>query len=122
MPRVAATIPSMKAKELTPRQERFIQEYLHDLNATQAAIRAKFSKKTAAQTAARLLRNVKVSARIEALKAERAAELKLTNKLVLRRLREEGDYKGPGSSHAARVRAWELIAKHRGFFPREQKL
>ncbi|MDP7651125.1 MAG: terminase small subunit [Rhodospirillales bacterium] len=34
---------------LTPKQQRFIDEYLTDLNATQAAIRAGYSKKTAAQ-------------------------------------------------------------------------
>jgi phage terminase small subunit len=33
--------------QLTPKQERFVQEYLVDLNATQAAIRAGYSKKTA---------------------------------------------------------------------------
>ena len=34
---------------MTPKQERFVQEYLIDLNATQAAIRAGYSKKTAAE-------------------------------------------------------------------------
>jgi phage terminase small subunit len=39
----------MKTKKgrLTPKQERFVQEYLVDLNATQAAIRAGYSRKTA---------------------------------------------------------------------------
>ena len=45
---------------LTPKQKRFCEEYLIDLNATQAAIRAGYSLKTAEQTASRLLRNVKV--------------------------------------------------------------
>lgn len=36
------------AGDLTPKQERFVQEYLKDLNATQAAIRAGYSAKTAA--------------------------------------------------------------------------
>ena len=35
------------SKKLTPRQQRFVDEYLIDLNATQAAIRAGYSKKTA---------------------------------------------------------------------------
>lgn len=35
------------SKQLTPRQQRFVDEYLIDLNATQAAIRAGYSKKTA---------------------------------------------------------------------------
>ena len=36
-----------KKAKLTPRQSRFVDEYLVDLNATQAAIRAGYSEKTA---------------------------------------------------------------------------
>ncbi len=46
--------------ELTPRQEQFVAEYLIDLNATQAAIRAGYSAKTAQEQASRLLSNVMV--------------------------------------------------------------
>lgn len=45
---------------LTAKQQRFVDEYLKDLNATQAAIRAGYSPKTADQQASRLLTNVKV--------------------------------------------------------------
>ena len=45
---------------LTSKQERFVAEYLVDLNATRAAIRAGYSEKTAAEQASRLLTNVKV--------------------------------------------------------------
>lgn len=38
------------SKKLTPKQQRFVDEYLIDLNATQAAIRAGYSEKTAQQT------------------------------------------------------------------------
>ena len=47
-------------KQLVPKIDRFVDEYLVDLNGTQAAIRAGYSEKTAAQQASRLLRNVKV--------------------------------------------------------------
>lgn len=47
-------------RSLTPMQERFCGEYLIDLNATQAAIRAGYSKKTAAEQATRLLTNVQI--------------------------------------------------------------
>lgn len=40
---------SMNDKKLTPKQARFVEEYMVDLNATQAAIRAGYSKKTAKQ-------------------------------------------------------------------------
>ncbi|CAA7626651.1 terminase small subunit [Magnetospirillum sp. SS-4] len=50
---------------LTARQERFVQEYLIDLNATRAAIRAGYSARTAAQQGERLLRNVEVKREVE---------------------------------------------------------
>ena len=50
--------------KLTPKQMRFVDEWLIDFNGKQAAIRAGYSAKTAEATAARLLRNVKVQAEI----------------------------------------------------------
>jgi phage terminase small subunit len=46
---------------LNPKQQRFVAEYLKDLNATQAAIRAGYSEKTAKQIGSRLLTNVDVA-------------------------------------------------------------
>lgn len=43
--------------KLTNRQKRFVEEYLIDLNARQAAIRAGYSPKTAQEQASRLLAN-----------------------------------------------------------------
>jgi phage terminase small subunit len=50
------------APKITPKQQKFVDEYLKDLNATQAAIRAGYSKKTAKQQATRLLTNVYIAA------------------------------------------------------------
>ena len=52
---------------MTPRQEKFCIEYLIDLNATQAAIRAGYSKKTAYSMGQRLLKNVEIKSRIKEL-------------------------------------------------------
>ena len=49
-----------KTAKLTEKQQRFVEEYLIDLNATQAAIRAGYSAKTADQQGSRMLANVKV--------------------------------------------------------------
>lgn len=46
---------------MTAKQERFVSEYLIDLNATQAAIRAGYSEKTAQEQSSRLLSNVMVA-------------------------------------------------------------
>ena len=61
----------MKKRKLTARQERFVEEYLIDLNATQAAVRAGYSAKTAHSCGPRLLANAGVAAAISAAKQER---------------------------------------------------
>ena len=61
-----------KAKILTPKQQRFVGEYLIDLNATKAAIRAGYSKKTAKQQGARLLTNVDIQTVIQRAMDERS--------------------------------------------------
>ncbi|MGL4640508.1 MAG: terminase small subunit [Shewanella sp.] len=60
---------------MTPKQEAFIQEYLIDLNATQAATRAGYSARTANEQGARLLANVSVRKAIEEAKALRASKV-----------------------------------------------
>lgn len=71
---------------LTDRQRRFCQEYLTDLNGTQAATRAGYSAKTANEQAARLLANVSVRAEIERLQEERAARTGVTTDRVVQEL------------------------------------
>ena len=58
--------------KLTEKQQRFIDEYLIDLNATQAAVRAGYSAKTAESQGSRMLRNVKVQQAIAEEMAERS--------------------------------------------------
>lgn len=53
---------------LTPRQERFCEEYVVDLNGTQAAIRAGYAESGAGVEAARLLKNANVIDHINELK------------------------------------------------------
>ena len=71
---------------LTAKQKRFCDEYLIDLNATQAAIRAGYSPKTAAASAARLLRNVKVQEYIAQRMAEKESKRVADQDEVLRYL------------------------------------
>ena len=78
-------------KELTPKQQRFVDEYLIDLNATQAAIRAGYSEKTAEQGAAQLLRNIKVLEQIRIAQAAKAKRNELDADEVLNDLRELRD-------------------------------
>lgn len=75
---------------LTPKQKRFVQEYLIDSNATQAAIRSGYSKKTASEQASRLLTNVKVSAAVKKGTAKLAAGAKVTAESVIAEMAKIG--------------------------------
>jgi len=73
---------------LTAKQQCFCEEYLIDLNATQAAIRAGYSKKTAYSIGEENLRKPEISEYIVKLKQERSERTQLNADYVLRRLHE----------------------------------
>jgi len=76
---------------LTPKQQRFCEEYLIDLNATQAAIRAGYSEKTASSQGERLLRNAEIDRVINAGKQSRSERTQIDADWVLQRLALEAD-------------------------------
>ncbi len=65
----------MAKKKFTAKQRAFILEYPKDFNATQAAIRAGYSKKTARQAASRLLTNVHIQEKMDEEFARRSLRL-----------------------------------------------
>ncbi|TIW56693.1 MAG: terminase small subunit [Mesorhizobium sp.] len=71
---------------MTPKQEQFVREYLLDLNATQAAIRAGYSERTANEQGARLLANASVKAAIDAAKIKRTDKLEISGERVLKEI------------------------------------
>jgi len=73
---------------MTPRQERFIEEYLVDINATRAASRAGYSARTANEQGARLLANGSVASAIQAAQQARGG-VQITHDDVLRGLQRE---------------------------------
>ncbi len=83
-PKTRRSVSQPKAVPLSPRQELFISEYLVDLNATQAAIRAGYSAKTARKQASRLLSNVDISQRITEKRQKQAANTGLSVERVLK--------------------------------------
>lgn len=68
------------------RQRQFCDEYLIDLNATQAAIRAGYSEKYAHTNANKLLQITTIKSKIDELMAERARRTEITQDKVLREL------------------------------------
>ncbi|HAN5210270.1 terminase small subunit [Escherichia coli] len=73
---------------LTDKQEMFCREYLIDLNATQAAIRAGYSAKTANRTASENMSKPDIQFRISELKAQRNDSVGINAEYVLNRLIE----------------------------------
>lgn len=72
--------------KLTEKQKRFVEEYLIDLNATQAAIRAGFSAKTANEQGSRMLANVSIRTCIDEEIAARSKRTGVNQDRVIREL------------------------------------
>lgn len=75
---------------LTAKQERFVAEYLIDLNATQAAIRAGYSEKTADKQGSQLLGKTSIKAAISEAQAKRSERTEITQDRVLAELAKIG--------------------------------
>ncbi|AUA70970.1 terminase small subunit [Pseudomonas aeruginosa] len=73
---------------LTKKQRLFVDEYLIDLNATQAAIRAGYSTRRATEIGYQLLQRTEVAQAIQAAMAERSKRTEVEADYVIRRLRE----------------------------------
>lgn len=71
---------------LTDQNKRFGEEYIIDLHITNAAIRAKYSKKTAYSIGQRLLKNVEMQEYIQKLMKERSERTQITADMVLKEL------------------------------------
>jgi phage terminase small subunit len=98
---------------LNERQQRFVEAYLIDPNATQAAIRAGYSAKTANEQGARLLANVSVQEALKSAREARSERTKVNADWVLTRLALEAEadlgdlYDDNGNLRA--VKDWPLI-------------
>ena len=108
-------------KNLKPQQERFVVEYLKTPeNATDAAIRAGYSPKTATAQASRMLTNVNVRKAIDEAQNETRERVKeevgLTVEMVVQGLLKEAQDYAEGSTQSARVSAWAHLGKHLGMF------
>lgn len=83
---MAANPLSTSESPFLPRQSVFIAEYLVDLNATQAAIRAGYEPESAGVVGSNLLHNPRILAAIERGKAQRIARVNMTADTVLQEL------------------------------------
>lgn len=77
----------MSDERPTPKQQRFVDEFLRDLNGTQAAIRAGYSARTAESQAWRLLRNARVAAAIQRRREQLAKQAEVSQERIIEELR-----------------------------------
>lgn len=98
--------------ELTPKQARFVAEYLIDLNATQAAIRAGYSEATASVIGCENLTKPYVAEAIKAAKAERMSRIKIDADWVLQRAIELHETCLTENDRTNARQTLELIGKH----------
>ena len=76
---------------LNDKQRLFVAEFLKDLNATQAALRAGYSEKTAYSQGQRLLKHAEIAAALSEAAAARAERTQIDADWVLKRLADEAD-------------------------------
>ena len=102
--------------DLTPKQERFCQEYLVDLSGKHAAIRAGYAPGSAEVAGSRLLSQAKISARIAELQKETRQRTDVEiDDVVAMLLASYRDAKA-ANQHGPAVRAAELLGKRLGAF------
>jgi phage terminase small subunit len=102
---------------LNPRQQRFVAEYLVDLNATQAAIRAGYSSRTAAAIGHENLRKPEIAAAVASARNELTERTEVTIESVVAELAKLGFARlGEPPSAAVKHDALVSLGKHLGMF------
>lgn len=107
------------ANDLTPKQQRFVDEYLVDLNATQAAIRAGYSARSARAIGLETLAKPAVESALGAARQRLAERTRRTVAQVMAEIRRIGDQAELEGEWMPALKARELEAKHLGAFEPE---
>lgn len=103
--------------KLTDKQRSFIEHYCSNgFNATQAAISAGYSEKTACKIASENLSKPDIQSGIQEFMGKATKKALLTTEDVVRGLMKEAEYDGEGASPSARVSAWRALTDYTGGF------
>ncbi len=101
--------------KLSPKQSRFIKEYMaNGFNGKVAAITAGYSKHTAEVQASKMLRIPKLAKALEKAKARLEAKQDFSRDRLMNLVLEQALYDGEGATHGARVSALGLLGKWTG--------
>lgn len=110
-------------RKLTAKQEQFCQEFMIDLNATQATIRAKYPEKSARTVGCENLAKPNIQARITELREEVAKNTGVTIKSVINgivdtrtRAMDEGD------EFMAELKASDMLMRHVGGYEKDNEI
>ncbi len=101
---------------LTPRQARFVDEYLVDLNGTQAALRAGYSHTGARQEGSRLLAHADIQVVIQRKQAETSMRLQIRREDIVRGLLGTAEMAKEQGDPRAMIKAAAEISKMMGFY------
>lgn len=117
---------------MTPKQQDFVKEYLVDLNATQAAIRAGYSERTASRIGPELLGKTCIQEAIQKERDSLAKRTEITQESIMadieaiKRDAMQAVYDADGNKamldHKAALRACELQGKRYGMFDDRMKV
>lgn len=107
--------------KLTDKQTAFVREYLVDLNATQAAIRAGYSERTAYSVGQRLLKKVEIQRAVAAAQAKRARRVEIKAEDVLRGVIEVTTQARDCGDLKTALKGFELQGKHLGMWTERVK-
>jgi len=102
--------------KLTPKQSMFCKEYLIDLNATQSAIRAGYSKKTAGRIGQENLQKPVIQETIQESMDKRGEITGITAEYVLNNIKTIGEKCIENDRETGALKAQELLGKHLKLF------
>ena len=107
--------------KLSPKQSRFIDEYLINHNGAQAAIRAGYSEHCAKEQAYRLLTYAHVQAELEEKRRDVEEQLEITRDGIIEGLQEAYELAKASNNPGAMTGAYREIAKMCGYYEPEKK-
>jgi len=111
-----------KEEKLTEKQKMFCKEYMVDLNATQACIRAGYSEKTAKVIGSQNLTKLNIQEEITKLMKDREERVKLTADKVLEDIERVRGLAEGSEQYNVSLKASELQGKHLAMFTDKQQI
>jgi hypothetical protein len=112
----------IKPGQLTDKQRKFAQEYVRDFNATQAAIRAGYSKSSARQAGAVNMKNAVIKSAIADFHHENAKNVNISTERVAEELASVAFARPNGAvSASAKVQALRWLGLHLGMFVEQHR-